>query len=143
MSLPLTPDEPLGTDTPTLPTYNSSPVYPNHTPSPTVPLTPESIVSPQSSCNGEELDEVLSYFSGGVECDVCPPSPAAPAAPAASLTPSTIYFSGGVECDVCPPSPAPAAAASLTPSTICNDSKLESSTVMALNLIFEVFIAGL
>lgn len=80
--LPITPPEdPLsGTNsitnsTPTLHTYTPShaytpssaytvtPTFSYHaSPSP-VPLTPESLVSPDSFCNSEEVDEVLSYFS--------------------------------------------------------------------------------
>lgn len=61
MSLPLTPDEPTGTTSP-LPPPISYTVFTSHTPT-AVPLTPESLVSPQSSSDGEELDEVLSYFT--------------------------------------------------------------------------------
>lgn len=58
MSLPLTPDESTGTAM----TYTTTPTFTGHTPV-SVPLTPESLVSPQSSTEGEELEEVLSYFA--------------------------------------------------------------------------------
>ena len=58
MSLPLTPDESTGTTM----TYTTTPTFSGHTPV-SVPLTPESLVSPQSSTEGEELEEVLSYFA--------------------------------------------------------------------------------
>lgn len=91
MSLPLTPDEPTsGTASPVPPTPfpTATPTYSGNAHSGHTPLTPDSIispqstavpayaghvssghtpltpVSPQSSCdNGEELDDVLSYFA--------------------------------------------------------------------------------
>lgn len=96
-SLPLTPSEdPHGRATPsTFPSYTPSPDS-SHTPSPAVPLTPDSIVSPDSSTNtGEELEEVLSFFSG----------------PEAPPTVSGISSSKASQ------------ATPITPSTICNDSK--------------------
>lgn len=75
MSLPITPDEPLSdnmaTSLPPVSCYNSAPTYtamqafPNHhAPSPSIPLTPESLVSPESFCSSDEVDEVLSCLSG-------------------------------------------------------------------------------
>lgn len=75
ISLPLTPDEPLGSQV-AMPTCAASVMATPPVPSvsyaitPTsyssTPLTPDSLVSPHSTCEGgEELAEVLSYFEDG------------------------------------------------------------------------------
>lgn len=100
MSLPLTPDEPTSataslppiayTTTPIFtPSSVTTPIFASHTPS-SVPLTPESLVSPQSSCDGRELDEVLSYFADSTNDVACQDFSTFPSADTANYS-SHIY----------------------------------------------------
>ena len=67
ISLPITPEEPLSATSLPGPahTYTPGPAYstPFYKHAPSTPLTPESLVSPESFCNSDEVDEVLSYLS--------------------------------------------------------------------------------